>query len=442
MTALLTVTGLTVRGGRDLVRDVSFEVAPGARVGLIGESGSGKSLTALAVTGLLPPGLTASGSAVLDPAAVPSSEVISEGRPAGAAARSLAAADPVGVAAADPAGVTAADLMGVAAADPMGVTAADPAGVTAADPMGVTAADPMGVTAAHHIGHTAAGPVDRAGARGRARGALTAIDMITASERQRITVRGGIAAVVFQEPLTALDPLMRVGKQIAEPLRRFRKLRGAALDAAVTTALAEVKLPADAAASFPHQLSGGQRQRVAIAMALACRPRLLIADEPTTALDVTVQAEILDLLDGLVRARGMALLFITHDLPVAARIADHLLVLRDGRVVESGPAAAVIASPAHEYTRTLVAGARRFDAALDLAPGSAEDAPPHTTDTPLPANDAPPHATGAAKNREEPGGVPAAGEGPDGGTVLPGGDVGSGGGPGGGIRKTEGIPHD
>ncbi|WP_063746677.1 ATP-binding cassette domain-containing protein [Catenuloplanes japonicus] len=273
MTALLSVSALTVRGGRVLVDDVSFDVPAGARVGLIGESGSGKSLTALAVTGLLPPGLVASGSAVLDPAA--------SGSPA--------------------------------------------------------------------------------------------IDMITASERQRIRARGGIAAVVFQEPLTALDPLMRVGRQLAEPLRRWQKPRGKALEAAVCAALEEVRLPATAASSFPHQLSGGQRQRVAIAMALACRPRLLIADEPTTALDVTVQAEILDLLDTLVRERGMALLFITHDLPVAARIADHLLVLRDGRVVESGPAASVITSPSHDYTRTLVESARRFDAALDLTARPGDD---------------------------------------------------------------------
>jgi peptide/nickel transport system ATP-binding protein len=354
MTALLSVTGLTVRGGRDLVRDVSFDVAPGARVGLIGESGSGKSLTALAVTGLLPPGLIASGSAVLDPGAVAPPETIGEGKPA---ARGAAAAD-----------------------------SADSAGADAVARDGAVAADP----------EVSAG-IRTAARRWRGRGATAAIDMITASERQRIKMRGGVAAVVFQEPLTALDPLMRVGKQIAEPLRRWRRLRGTALDAAVTAALTEVRLPADAASSFPHQLSGGQRQRVAIAMALACRPRLLIADEPTTALDVTVQAEILDLLDGLVRARGMALLFITHDLPVAARIADRLLVLRDGQVVESGPAASIIASPSHEYTRTLVAGARRFDAALDLTPA------PSVSDDVQPGGDSQPGGVSDAGTRKTDG---------------------------------------
>lgn len=253
---LLDVDGLTVRNaaGTTLVDDVSFRVGAGDRTGLIGESGSGKSLTALAVTGLLPAGLTATGEIRLD----------------------------------------GADMIRA----------------------------PLG--------------------------------------------RGNVAAVVFQEPLTALDPLMTAGRQIAVPIRRFRGVRGGALRAAVIEALEAVRLTdADRIArSYPHQLSGGQRQRVAIAMALACRPRLLIVDEPTTALDVTVQAEVLDLLNDVVERLQTALLFITHDLPVAARVVRDTHVLRAGRIVESGPITRMVAEPVHPYTRTLVDSARRFDAAL------------------------------------------------------------------------------
>jgi peptide/nickel transport system ATP-binding protein len=259
--SLLSVERLHVRdsNGNALVEDVSFVVAPGDRTGLIGESGSGKSLTALAAVGLLPPALTATGEIKLD-----------------------------------------------------------------------------------------------------------GVDMIGAPERRRASVRGRVASVVFQEPLTALDPLMTAGRQIAGPLRRFQGLRGDALRTAVRGALDEVRLTDTdrIAGAYPHQLSGGQRQRVAIAMALACRPKLLIADEPTTALDVTVQAEILDLLDRLVDTHGTALLFITHDLPVVAKVARQAHVLRAGRVVESGPILDLIARPGDPYTRTLVESARRFDAAL------------------------------------------------------------------------------
>jgi peptide/nickel transport system ATP-binding protein len=122
--------------------------------------------------------------------------------------------------------------------------------------------------------------------------------------------------------------------------------------------------PARIVRAYPHEISGGQRQRVAIAMALACRPKLLIADEPTTALDVTTQAEILKLLDRLVRDTGMALLFISHDLPVVAQVVERVVVLRRGVAVESGPVDAVFAAPRDDYTRTLVAAAGAFDAAL------------------------------------------------------------------------------
>ncbi|SEB38684.1 ATP-binding cassette domain-containing protein [Microbacterium hydrocarbonoxydans] len=258
--SMLDVSGLTVRSGSGaLVRDVSFTLQAGERLGLIGESGSGKSLTSLAVTGLLPDSLVPSGSVLLD-------------------------------------------------------------------------------------GHQVVG----------------------ARDADLRPLRGPVAQVVFQEPLTALDPLMRVGRQIAEPLRRHLGLRGAELRSAVAAALDEVALSDPRIArAYPHELSGGQRQRVAIAIALAARPQLLIADEPTTALDVTVQDAVLALLERLVADRGMALLFISHDLAVVSRMVDRIVVLRDGVVVEEGAVTEVLQHPAEPYTRMLVDSARALDAYLD-----------------------------------------------------------------------------
>ena len=257
---LLRVSGLSIdAGAARLVNSVSFSVAPGERVGLIGESGSGKSLTSLALTGLLPAGLTASGSV-----------------------------------------------------------------------------------------------------------RLGGVETVGATDATLKPLRGAALGMVFQEPLTALDPLMRVGKQIAEPMRRHLGLRGAALRTAVLAALAEVSLVEPRfARAFPHELSGGQRQRVAIALALAAQPRLLVADEPTTALDVTVQAEVLALLDRLVAERGMGLLFVSHDLAVVSRMTDRVLVLQRGNVVEEGTVASLLRAPAHPYTEQLVAHARALDSALD-----------------------------------------------------------------------------
>lgn len=261
---MLRVDGLTVSAARPLVHGVSFAIAPGERLGIVGESGSGKSLTAMACVGLLAPGLSATGSVVLNGAQV-----------------------------------------------------------------------------------------------------------IGAPDRRLVPLRGAVASVVFQDPRSALDPLMRLGDQMAVPIRRRARREGRALDPAMLRAeqlrwLERVAIaePERILRAWPHEVSGGQRQRIAIAMALACGPRLLIADEPTTALDVTTQAEVLDLLDGLVRDEGLALLFISHDLPVVARITDRVIVMQQGRAVEEGPAARVFTHPRDAYTQGLVAAARRLENAV------------------------------------------------------------------------------
>ncbi|REF37855.1 ABC transporter ATP-binding protein [Thermasporomyces composti] len=252
-TNALTVRRLHVGTRRlELVHDVSFSLQPGERVGLIGESGSGKSLTALALMGLLPDGVWARG------------------------------------------------LVQLAGVD-------------------------------HNL--------------------------IGASDRRLARIRGNRMAMVFQEPMTALSPLMRVGDQIAETmlLHGSQPNRRAARAAAVDL-LAKVRLPdpARAARAYPHQLSGGQRQRVLLAIALANDPDVLICDEPTTALDVTVQAQILDLIVRGVAERDAALLFITHDLAVVATVCERVMVMYGGRIVESGPVETVFTRPRHPYTRGLL----------------------------------------------------------------------------------------
>ena len=257
---LLSVTDLGVHttAGRALVSGLSFDLAAGERLGLIGESGSGKSVTSLAVTGLLGAGLVASGSVRLD-----------------------------------------------------------------------------------------------------------GVEVVGAAERRLVPLRGRVASVVFQEPLTALDPLMRIGRQVAEPIIRHRGLRGGDLRRAVAEALDEVSLDeARIGRSFPHEISGGQRQRAAIAIALGSRPQLLIADEPTTALDVTVQAQVLSLLNDLVDARGMALLFISHDLAVVSAMTPEVIVMSAGVAVERGTIGRVLSDPHDPYTAQLVRSARALDEML------------------------------------------------------------------------------
>ncbi|QBR73581.1 ABC transporter ATP-binding protein [Microbacterium sediminis] len=246
----LEVSDLVIEiDGRRVVDGVSFEVPDGARLGLIGESGSGKSLTALALLGLLPPGARASGSIRWD-----------------------------------------------------------------------------------------------------------GTELIGLPERRLAALRGDDLAMVFQEPQTALNPIRTVGRQIAEAVRIHRGVSRAEARRIAVAEAARVRLPDPESIvnRYPHQLSGGQRQRVAIAMALACRPRLLIADEPTTALDVTIQAEILDLLLGLVEDAGMSLLFITHDLAVLSQVATDGVVLEDGRVVEAASVPQLLSAPAHPVTQGLL----------------------------------------------------------------------------------------
>ncbi len=275
---ILALRGLGVRleagtaAERTLVHAVDVELAAGERLGIIGESGSGKSLTALAVLGLLGHPLTAFGSATV-------------------------------------------------------------------------------------------GTGDR-GER---------VEMVGTPSRRLDRVRGRTVSAVFQEPLSSLDPLMRVGKQLAWPLARHRGLSGDALRTAVLDALADVQLPHPEriARARIHEISGGQRQRVAIALALAAGPRILIADEPTTALDVTVQAGILELLQREVSERGMTLLFISHDLPVVSRVADRVLVMQHGRQLELGATAQILSEPRHPYTAQLVAASRALDGFLPDTAGGA-----------------------------------------------------------------------
>ncbi|MFY8089299.1 MAG: ABC transporter ATP-binding protein, partial [Rubrivivax sp.] len=192
-------------------------------------------------------------------------------------------------------------------------------------------------------------------------------------------VRGARIGMVFQEPMTALNPLHRIGRQIAEPLRLHRGMDSASARAEALRLLERVKMPQAAARlnAYPHQLSGGQRQRVVIAMALACGPQLLVADEPTTALDATVQREVLDLIDELVADSGMALLLISHDLGLMADRVEQLAVMYAGQVVEQGATAEVFARPQHPYTQGLLAARPRLGLArgtrLATIPGRVPD---------------------------------------------------------------------
>ena len=178
---------------------------------------------------------------------------------------------------------------------------------------------------------------------------------------------GKEVAMIFQDPMSSLNPSMRVGAQVAEPLELHQGLSGKAVEEKVGQLFDEVDLPLGSAQKYPHELSGGQKQRVMIALALACNPKVLLADEPTTALDVTVQRAILDLLRELRDARGLGVLFVTHDLDVVKDIADHVVVMRHGEIVESGTCAEVMHSPSHAYTQELLAAMPSRKEGLDTA---------------------------------------------------------------------------
>ncbi len=181
-------------------------------------------------------------------------------------------------------------------------------------------------------------------------------DLVPLGEPALQKLRGHDMAMIFQEPMTSLNPVFSVGDQIAEAVRLHSPVTRKAARSRAADLLARVGIPAPTAAldRYPHQMSGGQRQRVMIAMALAASPRLLVADEPTTALDVTVQAQILDLIDDLRRESGMAVLLITHDLGVVSQYCDRVAVMYGGRVVETAPAADLFARPRHRYTEALL----------------------------------------------------------------------------------------
>jgi peptide/nickel transport system ATP-binding protein len=194
---------------------------------------------------------------------------------------------------------------------------------------------------------------------------LDGMDLQALDEAELEALRGNRMTMIFQEPMTSLNPVMNIGSQVAETLRIHRGLSRADAEAKALAVLEEVKIPSAKQRfhDYPHQFSGGMRQRVMIAMALACEPMLLLADEPTTALDVTIQAQVLGLLADLKAQHGMAMLFITHNLGVVAQIADRVAVMYAGQIVEEAPVHEIFTNPAHPYTRALFSAIPRMDRA-------------------------------------------------------------------------------
>jgi peptide/nickel transport system ATP-binding protein len=326
MSELLEVRELTVElptaaGWVRPVNEVWLRVGAGEALGLVGESGSGKTMLSLALMGLLPAGARVRG----------------EARLAGEEEERVAA-------------IVGGGAKG--GASPAPTTEAGPALITNAGPALIAKgglAPPIEVVSARTTG---TGPAPA--------GKLSLLDgrnLTALSERKWREVRGGEIAMVFQEPMTSLNPVMRIGAQIEEAIRAHderisaSEVKSRALESLRRAAVPEVEARFE---QFPHQLSGGLRQRAMIAMALAGGPRLLIADEPTTALDVTVQKQILELLDGLRRELKLGLLFITHDLGVVAQVAERIAVMYAGRIVEQGRTREVLSAPRHPYTQGLL----------------------------------------------------------------------------------------
>jgi oligopeptide/dipeptide ABC transporter ATP-binding protein len=206
-------------------------------------------------------------------------------------------------------------------------------------------------------------------------------DLMQLSEAEMREIRGGEIGMVFQEPMTSLNPVLTIGRQITETLEQHRGLDRAAAHRRALELLGLVGIadPARRLQQYPHQLSGGMRQRVMIAIALACEPKLIIADEPTTALDVTIQAQILELMKELTRRLGVALIIITHNLGVVARYANRVNVMYAGRIVESGTAAAVYHDPRHPYTMALLRSVPRLDRPRQARLDPVEGQPPDLT---------------------------------------------------------------
>jgi peptide/nickel transport system ATP-binding protein len=207
---------------------------------------------------------------------------------------------------------------------------------------------------------------------------IDGLDVLALDKAGLRRLRGGLVSMIFQEPMTALDPVYTIGDQISETIVRHKGGTKAAALARALELLELVKIPSAASRlrNYPHELSGGLRQRAMIAMALSCGPRLLLADEPTTALDATVQIQVLILLRKLQREMGMGTIFVTHDLGVASEIADRIAVMYAGRVVEEGPVADVLANPLHPYTQGLMASTvhgQDRDRDIDAIPGSPPD---------------------------------------------------------------------
>jgi peptide/nickel transport system ATP-binding protein len=202
-------------------------------------------------------------------------------------------------------------------------------------------------------------------------------DLLTLSDREMRKVRGGDIGMIFQEPMTSLNPVLTVGRQIGETLRLHQRLSGREADERSVEMLNVVGIPEPRRriGEYPHQLSGGMRQRVMIAMALACSPKLLIADEPTTALDVTIQAQILDLMRDLKRRVGAAIMLITHDLGVVAEVAEQVVVMYAGRKVEEAPVRELFRAPKHPYTQGLLGAVPKLGSSLSGGQGKLAEIP-------------------------------------------------------------------